>query len=328
MEESVARAIVMRAPGGPEVLKVERVEIGEPGPRQVRLRQTAVGVNFHDIYVRTGLYQTLPLPGVPGLEAVGVVEAVGPGVEQVRVGDRAGYLTRAYGAYADERLVDADLLIKLPDTVDDRTAAATLLRGLTAQMLAHHVHEIRPGLTILVHAASGGVGRLLCQWAHHMGASVIGTVGSEEKARSARESGCDHVILYRSENFVERVQAITGGRGVDVAYDAVGKDTFMGSMSCLARLGHMVNFGQASGPVDPVPMALLFQKSNSVSRPNLFHSLEDPARLEQMTTSLFTALAQGVITPGTVHEYRFEDIGLAQQDMEARKTAGAVILVP
>jgi len=324
----MARAIVMRAPGGPEVLKVERVEIGEPGPRQVRLRQTAVGVNFHDIYVRTGLYQTLPLPGVPGLEAVGVVEAVGPGVEQVRVGDRAGYLTRAYGGYADARLVDADLLIKLPDAVDDRTAAATLLRGLTAQMLAHHVHGIRPGLTILVHAASGGVGRLLCQWAHHMGASIIGTVGSEDKARSARENGCDHVILYRTENFVERVQAITHGRGVDVAYDAVGKDTFMGSMTCLARLGHMVNFGQASGPVDPIPMSLLFQKSSSVSRPNLFHYLEDPARREQMTTSLFTALAEGVITPGTVHEYRFEDIGLAQQDMEARKTAGAVILVP
>jgi len=324
----MARAIVMRAPGGPEVLKVERVEVGQPGPGQVRLRQTAVGVNFHDIYVRTGLYQTLPLPGVPGLEAVGVVEAVGPGVDQVRVGDRAGCLTRAYGAYADERLVDADLLIKLPDAVDDRTAAATLLRGLTAQMLVHQVHAMRPGLTILVHAASGGVGRLLCQWAHHMGASVIGTVGSEEKARSARENGCDHVILYRTEDFVERVQAITGGRGVDVAYDAVGKDTFMGSMTCLARLGHMVNFGQASGPVDPIPMSLLFQKSNSVTRPNMFHYLEDPSRREQMTASLFTALANGVITPGALHEYRFEDIGRAQQNMEDRKTAGAVILVP
>ena len=203
------RAIVMRAPGGPEVLKVEDVEVGEPGPGQARLRQTAVGVNFHDIYVRTGLYKTLPLPGIPGLEAVGVVEAIGPGVGQVKVGDRVGCLTTSYGSYAETRLADADLLIKLPDSLDDRTAAAVLLRGLTAQMLAHHVHEIGPGLTVLVHAASGGVGRLLCQWAHHLGATVIGTVGSEEKARSARDNGCEHVILYRTESFVERVQAIT-----------------------------------------------------------------------------------------------------------------------
>jgi NADPH2:quinone reductase len=179
---------------------------------------------------------------------------------------------------------------------------------------------------VLVHAASGGVGRLLCQWAHRLGATVIGTVGSEDKARSARESGCDHVILYRTENFVERVQEITGGRGVDVAYDSVGKDTFLGSMTCLARLGHMVNFGQASGPVDPVPMSLLFQKSNSVTRPNLFHYIEDRPRREAMADSLFSALASGVIAPGTIHAYRFEDIGRAQQDMEDRKTAGAVIL--
>jgi NADPH2:quinone reductase len=285
-----------------------------------------VGVNFHDIYVRTGLYKTLPLPGIPGLEAVGMVEAIGPGVEGVQAGDRVGCLTTSYGSYAEVRLADADLLIKLPGSLDDRTAAATLLRGLTAQMLAHHAHQIAPGLTVLVHAASGGVGRLLCQWAHHLGGTVIGTVGSEEKARSARENGCDHVILYRSENFVERVQAITGGRGVDVAYDAVGKDTFMGSMTSLARLGHMVNFGQASGPVDPIPMSLLFQKSNSVTRPNLFHYIADRPRRQEMAASLFNGLADGVITPGSIHEYRFEDIGRAQQDMEDRKTAGAVIL--
>ena len=320
------KAIVMRTPGGPEVLKVEHVDVGEPGPRQVRVRQTAVGVNFHDIYVRTGLYKTLPLPGIPGMEAVGVVEAIGPEVADAKVGDRVGYLTRAYGAYVEQRLVDADLLIKLPESLDDRTAAATLLRGLTAQMLAHHVHKIGRGQTVLVHAASGGVGRLLCQWAHHLGATVIGTVGSEEKARSARENGCDHVIQYRTENFVDRVQAITDGRGVDVAYDAVGKDTFMGSMTCLARLGHMVNFGQASGPVDPMPMSLLFQKSNSVTRPNLFHYIEDRWRRDEMAASLFKALADRVITPGNTHEYRFEDIGRAQQDMEDRKTAGAVIL--
>jgi NADPH2:quinone reductase len=322
----MARAIVMRAPGGPEVLKVEGVEVGEPGPGQVRLRQTAVGVNFHDIYVRTGLYQTLPLPGIPGLEAVGVVEAVGPGVQEVKPGERVGCLTRAYGGYAEARLADADTLIKLPDSIDDRTAAATLLRGLTARVLVRHVHQLGPGLTVLVHAAAGGVGRLLCQWAHHLGATVIGTAGSEEKTRSAREHGCDHVINYRTENFVERVQAITGERGVDVAYDSVGKDTFMGSMACLARLGHMVNFGQASGPVEPIPMSLLFQKSNTVTRPNLFHYLADPPRRQEMAAALFEALARGVITPGTIHEYRFEDAGRAQQDMEQRRTAGAVIL--
>lgn len=322
----MARAIVMRAPGGPEVLTVENVDVGQPGPGAVRLRQTAVGVNFHDIYVRTGLYKTLPLPGIPGLEAVGVVEAIGAGVEQVKVGDRVGCLTANYGSYAEARLVDAGQLIKLPDSLDNRSAAATLLRGLTAQMLVHHAHKVGSGQTVLVHAASGGVGRLLCQWAHDLGATVIGTVGSEEKARSARENGCDHVILYRTENFVERVQTITGGRGVDVAYDSVGKDTFLGSMTCLARLGHMVNFGQASGPVDPIPMSLLFQKSNSVTRPNLFHYIADRPRRDEMAASLFNALAGRVVTPGSIHEYRFEDVGRAQRDMEDRKTAGAVIL--
>lgn len=320
------RAVVMRAPGGPEALELQSIDVGAPGPGQVRLRQTAVGVNFHDIYVRSGLYKTLPLPGIPGLEAVGVVEAVGPSVDNVKVGDRVGCLTISYGGYAEMRLADADALIKLPDGIDDRTAAATLLRGLTARMLVRHVHEIGPGVTVLVHAAAGGVGRLLCQWAQHLGATVIGTAGSEEKARSALQSGCDHVILYRTDDFVEGVQAITGGRGVDVVYDSIGKDTFMGSMTCLARLGHMVNFGQASGPVDPIPMSLLFQKSNSLTRPNLFHYFADDLRREEMTAALFTALVDGVITPGAINEYRFEDVGRAQHDMEQRKTAGAVIL--
>jgi NADPH2:quinone reductase len=319
------RAIVMRAPGGPEVLKVENVEVGAPGPGQARLRQTAVGVNFHDIYVRTGLYKTLPLPGIPGLEAVGVVEAVGPGVTQVKAGDRVGFITLAYGGYAEARLAEADQLIRLPADVDDRTAAATLIRGLTALVLVRYVHAIAAGETILVHAASGGVGRLVGQWARHLGATVIGTVGSEDKARIAREY-CQHVILYRSENFVERVQALTGGKGVEVAYDAVGKDTFMGSMACLARRGHLVNFGQASGPVEPIPMSLLFQKSNTVTRPNMFHYIDERARRDRMAAELFDALGQGVIEPGTIHEYGFEDAGRAQQDMEDRKTAGAVIL--
>lgn len=322
----MARAIVMHTYGGPEVLQVENVDVAEPGPGQVRLRQTAIGVNFHDIYVRTGLYKTLQLPGIPGLEAVGVVEATGPGVSQVKAGDRVGFLTTAYGSYATSRLAEAEQLIRLPSAIDDVVAAATLLRGLTALMLVRYVHMVQPGQTVLVHAASGGVGRLVSQWAHHQGATVIGTAGREDKARSARDNGCDHVIQYRTENFVDRVMAITGGAGVDVAYDAVGKNTFMGSMTCLARRGHMVNYGQASGPVDPVPMSLLFQKSNSVTRPNLFHYIDERARRDEMAALLFDALAKKIISPGAIHEYRFEDIGRAQQDMEQRKTAGAVIL--
>jgi NADPH:quinone reductase len=310
------KAIVMRTPGGPEVLRVEEVEVGDPGPGQVRLRQTAVGVNYHDIYVRSGLYKTLTLPGIPGLEAIGAVEAVGPQVTRFKVGDRVGCLTTSYGSYAAGRLAAVDTLFRIPDAVDDRTAAATLLRGLTAQALVFHTHRI----------AAGGVGRLVAQWAHHLGATVIGTAGSDDKARVARASGCDHVIQYRIEDFVERVQAITGGRGVDVVYDAVGKDTFTGSMTCLARLGHMVNYGQASGPVDPIPMSLLFQKSNSVTRPSVFHYLADQPRREAMTDSLFEALSQGIITAGAIHEYAFADVGRAHSDMEARKTAGAVIL--
>ncbi|HZP86598.1 MAG TPA: quinone oxidoreductase [Burkholderiales bacterium] len=322
----MAKAIVMRSPGGSEVLQLEQVSIGEPGPGEVQLRQTAVGVNFHDVYVRSGLYRTLPLPGVPGIEAVGVVKAIGPGVTHVKVGERVGYVTSAYGAYADERLIAADLLIKLPDSVDDRTAASMLVRGLTAELLLYQVHKLQPGDVVLVHAAAGGVGRLLCQWAHHLGATVIGTVGSDEKARIARDSGCDHVILYRSENFVDRVRTITNGRGVDVAYDSVGKDTFLGSLDALARLGHLVNFGQASGPVEPISMSQLAQKSNTVTRPIMFHYIAERSRRDAMAASLFKALADGVITAGAYHEYRIEDVGRAHEDMEARKTAGAVVL--
>jgi NADPH:quinone reductase len=324
----MARAIMMRTPGGPEVLQAEQVTVGEPGAGEVRVRQSAVGVNFHDIYVRSGLYQTLSLPGVPGIEAVGVVVAAAPDVKHVKIGDRVGYVTPAYGAYADERLVSAELLIRLPDSVDDRTAASMLVRGLTAQTLLYQVHKIEPGHIVLVHAAAGGVGRLLCQWAHRLGASVIGTVGSEEKARIARDNGCDHVILYRNENFVDRVQAITKGRGVDAAYDAVGKDTFLGSLDSLARRGHLVNYGQASGPVEPISMSLLARKSSTISRPILFHYLDERSRREVMTESLFQALREGVITPGAYHEYRLEDAGQAQRDMEERKTAGAVVLIP
>ena len=320
------QAIVIREPGGPEVLHIEPVAVGAPGNGQVRLRQTVVGVNFHDCYVRSGQYQTLKLPGIPGLEAVGVVEAVGPEVDDFSPGDRVGYITRGYGGYASVRLIDSSLLVRLPHSLDDRTAAATLLRGLTAQMLVHRVFPVRAGHVVLVHAAAGGVGRLLCQWAKHLGATVIGTVGSEEKARIAAASGCDHTILYRSENFIDKVLAITDGRGADVVYDSVGKDTFLGSLQCLAIRGHLANFGQSSGPIEPFLISLLFEKSNSISRPGVFHYFTGSDR-DAMAKTLFSALADGTITADRHHDYAFDDVAQAHRDMEDRKTAGAVLLV-
>lgn len=320
------RAVVIRAAGGPEVLKIEPITVGSPGRGRVRLRHTAIGVNFHDCYVRSGAYKTLALPGIPGLEAVGVVDEVGPDVD-FRPGDRVGYITREYGGYASARLIDSSLLIRLPDGLDDRTAAATLLRGLTAQMLVRQVFPVRPGQTVLIHAAAGGVGRLLCQWAHHLGATVIGTVGSEEKAKIARASGCDHTILYRTENFVEKVRTITNGRGVDVAYDSVGKDTFLGSLQSLALRGHLANFGQSSGPIEPFLISMLFEKSNSVSRPAVFHYFVGKDR-DEMAQALFSVLADRVLTADHPHEYELEDAAKAHADMEARKTSGAVLLIP
>jgi NADPH2:quinone reductase len=267
----MAEAIVLHERVGPEVLKAESVEVGVSGPGELRVRQTAVGVNFHDVYVRSGLYRTLPLPGIPGIEAAGIVEEVGDGVSGFAVGDRIAYVTSRYGAYASERLLPADLAVRLPLGIAEDLAATVLLKGLTAEMLLRQVHRVQPGDHILVQAAAGGVGRLLCQWAAHLGATVIGTVGSEEKAELARNAGCQHVILYRRENFVERVREITDGRGVDVVYDSVGKDTFQGSLESLATFGHLVNFGQSSGSVEPFEVSRLSKGSNSLSRPVVFH---------------------------------------------------------
>jgi NADPH:quinone reductase len=321
------RAIVLRTPGGPEVLKSEAIAVGAPGKGQARLKHTAIGVNFHDCYVRSGLYSTLALPGIPGLEAVGVVDAVGPEVTAFRIGDRVGYITRQYGGYATARVIDANMLIRLPQSVDDRTAAATLLRGLTAQALVRYVFPVRPGHLVLVHAAAGGVGRLVAQWAKRLGATVIGTVGSEDKAALARANGCAHTILYRTENFVDKVREMTNGRGVDVVYDSVGKDTFAGSLKSLAMRGHLANFGQSSGPIEPILISTLFEKSNSISRANVFHYFTGEDR-EPMAKALYSALADGVITAGHYHEFAFDDAAKAHADMEARKTAGAVLLIP
>lgn len=322
----MTKAIVLRAPGGPEALALEDIEVGAPGTGEVRVRQTAAGVNFHDCYVRSGLYATLPLPGVPGLEAAGVVEAVGPGVDTVAPGDRVAYFTSAYGAYAAERLIGADRLLAVPDAVDDLTASVALIRGLTAHVLVSRVHRVEPGQTVLVHAAAGGVGLLLCQWARALGARVIGTAGSMEKAERAKAAGCEDVVLYREQDFVARVQDLTNGAGVHAVYDAVGRDTFSGSLACLADLGHLVNYGQASGPVPPFEIAALSKGSYSVTRPMLFHYVADRPSLEAAAVALFAALAEGTIVIDRPTVYPLADAGEAHRALEARETSGAVAL--
>lgn len=322
------KAMIMHEAGGPDVLRLEDITVGEPGPGQVRLRQTAIGVNFHDIYVRSGLYQTLTLPGIPGLEAAGVVEAVGEGVTAFAAGDRVAYTSGNYGAYADQRLIDAGRLVRLPDDIDDVLVAGMMVRGLTARILLTDVFPVREGSIILVQAAAGGVGQLLCQWARHLGATVIGTVGSQDKAERARRHGCHHVILYREQNVVDTVKQLTDGRGVDVAYDSVGKDTFYDSLACLAPRGHLVNFGQSSGPVEPLAMPRLAAGSFTVVRPMLGHYTADPADRDAAADAFFQALRDGILTPDDPVRYALQDVGQAHDDMEARRTHGAVVLMP
>ena len=324
----MATAMIMHEAGGPQVLRPETVTVGEPAPGQVRLKQTAIGVNFHDIYVRSGLYQTLPLPGIPGLEAAGVVDAVGEGVAGFAVGDRVAYTSGNYGAYADQRLIDATRLVRLPDDIDDVLVAGMMVRGLTARILLTDVFPVGEGSVILVQAAAGGVGQLLCQWARHLGATVIGTVGSQEKAERARRHGCHHVILYREQNVVDTVKQLTDGRGVDVAYDSVGKDTFYDSLACLAPRGHLVNFGQSSGPVEPLAMPRLAAGSFTVVRPMLGHYTANPADRDAAADAFFQALRDGILTPDDPVRYALQDVGQAHDDMEARRTHGAVVLIP
>lgn len=322
----MSKAIIIESHGGPEVLAVQAVQVGQPGRGQLRLRQTCLGVNYHDVYVRSGQYRTLTLPGTPGIEGVGFVEEVGPGTSGFAVGDRVAYVTGAYGCYASERLLDAALAIKLPDGVDDRTAASVLLKGLTVEMLVRRVHRVKPGDTILVQAAAGAVGQLLVQWASKLGAAVIGTAGSDDKAAIARAVGCSEVILYRQQAVAEHIMALTNGRGVDVVYDGVGKDTFQGSLDSLACLGHLVNFGQASGPVRPFTVGELAGGSLSVSRPVIFHHVAQRAAYEAMCGSLFAALADGWLKPEMPTEFALENAADAHRLLESRKAAGPVIL--
>jgi NADPH:quinone reductase len=325
----MTHAIRIHETGGPEVMRWESIEVGDPGPGEVRLRQTAVGLNFIDVYFRTGLYPVPSMPGVLGMEAAGVVEAVGEGVSTLSEGDRVAYATPPPGAYAEARIMPAARLVKLPDNIEEKTAAAMMLRGMTAHYLLRRIHRVEAGDKILIQAAAGGVGLIACQWAKHLGATVIGTVGSDEKAEIARAHGCDHPIVYTREDFVARVREITGGEGVAAVYDSVGKDTFMGSLDCLRPRGMMVTFGNASGPVPPFEPILLSKKGSLfLTRPTLFHYTSTPEDLAWASGDLFEVVGSGAVRIEINQTYALKDAAQAHWDLEGRKTTGSSVLLP
>jgi NADPH2:quinone reductase len=319
-------AIRIHEAGGPEVLKWETAEVGEPGPGQVRLRQEAAGLNYIDVYHRTGLYPQ-PLPFIPGVEGAGVVAAVGDGVAGVTAGDRVAY-AGPIGGYAEERLIAADQLVRLPEAISTEQAAAMMLQGLTAHMLLRGAYRVKPGDTILIHAAAGGVGLIVCQWAKALGATVIGTVGSDEKAELARAHGCDHPIVYTRDDFVAEVERITGGAKLPVVYDSIGRDTFLKSLDCLRPRGLMVSFGNASGPVDPFPPGILAQKGSLfLTRPTMYHYTATRAELEAAANELFELVENGTIRIEVNQRFPLRDAAEAHRALEARRTSGSTVLI-
>jgi len=323
----MTQVIRIQAHGGPEVLKLEAVDVGDPGPGEVRIRQTAVGLNYIDVYHRTGLYKLAAFPAVIGMEAAGRVEALGAGVTDLKVGDRVAY-AGVLGGYADERLIAADRLVKLPDSVDDITAAAIMLQGMTVRYLLRETYRCSAETVLLFHAAAGGVGLIACQWAKALGATMIGTVSSEEKAELARSAGCTHVINYRTEDYVARVRELTGDAGCDVVYDGVGKDTYPASLDCLKPKGMWVSFGNASGPVPPFDMTILSAKGSLfATRPTLMTYVAKRVDLIANAAELFDMVGKGAIkvSPQT---YALRDVAQAHRDLEARRTTGSIVLIP
>lgn len=324
----MTKAIRFTETGGPEVLKWVDVEVGEPGPGEIRVTHHAVGLNYIDVYFRTGLYPQ-PLPAGLGMEAAGVVDAVGAGVDFLKVGDRVAYATRPPGAYAQARVMSAAGVVRLPDALSFETGAAMMLQGMTAQYLLRRTYRVKAGDTILIHAAAGGVGSIVCQWAKALGATVIGTVGSDEKAQQAKAHGCDYPIVYTRENFAERVKEITHGALLPVVYDSIGKDTFKGSLDCLAPLGLMVSFGNASGPVPPIDSGELSSRGSLYfTRPTLFSYIAKRDDLEQTAGELFDVVSSGKVTIGVNQRYPLQDAARAHADLEARRTTGSTILLP
>jgi NADPH2:quinone reductase len=322
------KAIRVHETGGPEVLRWEGVTVGEPGPGEARVRHTAVGLNYVDVYYRNGLYKAPALPFTPGSEAAGVVEAVGPGVTDIGPGMRVAYGAAPLGAYAEARLVPADRLVPLSERIDDRTAAAMMLKGMTAHYLLLRIGRVKKGDTILIHAAAGGVGLIVCQWARALGATVIGTVGSDEKAALAKAHGCDHPIVYTREKFVDRVKEITEGRGVRVVFDSVGKDTLLGSLECLQMLGTVALFGQSSGPVPPFDLSLLARGSYFITRPSLFHYVAAKEDLFAAARALFDVVLSGAVKVEVRQTYPLADAARAHRDLESRRTTGSTVLLP
>lgn len=324
----MSHAIVIHDNGGPEVLRWEVRDVPAPAAGELRVRHAAIGLNFVDTYYRSGLYPA-PLPTSLGTEAAGVVEAVGEGVTGFAEGDRVAYATGPLGAYAEVRNVPANVVVHIPDAVDDRTAAAVMLKGMTAEYLVRRTFEVRPEHTVLVHAAAGGVGLLLTQWAKSIGATVIGTVGSEEKAALARAHGCDHVLLYRTESVAERVRELTGGKGVHVVYDAVGRDTWNESLDALRPRGLMVSFGQSSGTVGPIdPRVLAVKGSLFLTRPTLFAYVAERSELEASAAEVLGLVSRGVLRVNVAQTYALSDAEQAHRDLEGRKTTGSTVLLP
>ena len=321
----MSHAIRIHQNGGPDVLQWEEVEVGDPGPAQVRIRQEAAGLNFIDVYHRTGLYKQ-KMPFTPGVEGAGVVDAVGSDVTKMKKGDRVAY-AGPIGGYAEQRLIDADKVVKLPKGISTEQAAGMMLQGMTAQMLLRSVFPVHEGDTILVHAAAGGVGLIMCQWAAALGATVIGTVGTEEKAELARAHGCAHPIVYSKQDFVAEVNRITGGDKLPVVYDSVGRDTFMRSLDCLKVRGLMVSFGNASGPVEAFSPLVLSQKGSLyLTRPTLFHYVATHEQLEQSAGELFDMVSSGKVKIEVQQRFALEDAAEAHRQLEARKTTGSTIL--
>jgi NADPH2:quinone reductase len=321
------KAIVVSQLGGPEVLRLEDVPVPEPGPGEARVRQTAIGVNFIDVYFRTGLYKAPQMPFVPGQEGAGVVEAIGPGVTDVAVGDRVAYAGLP-GSYAQVRLAPAARLVKVPAAVDDRSAAAMMLKGMTAEVLLLRCARVGRGDTILFHAAAGGVGTIACQWAKQLGLRVIGTAGGPEKVARAAANGCDDVIDYDREDVVARVKELTGGVGVSAVFDGIGKRTFDASLACLAGRGLMVLFGQASGVVPPVDPSALARASLFLTRPSFFHYVGKREELVLSATRLFEVVASGAVKIQIGQSYALRDAAAAHRDLEGRKTVGSTVLLP
>ncbi|XP_057951637.1 uncharacterized protein LOC131146220 [Malania oleifera] len=324
----MVKAIKVHELGGPEVLKWEDVELGNPNEGEVHVRNKVIGLNFIDVYFRKGVYQAPTMPFTPGVEAVGVVKAVGLGVTGINVGDLVAYAGRPLGSYAEEQILPANKVVPVPPSIDPVIAASVMSKGMTAQYLVNRCFKIEPRHTVLIHAAAGGVGSLLCQWANALGATVIGTVSTKEKAAQAKDDGCHHVILYTQEDFVARVKKITSSKGVDVVYDSVGKDTFQGSLECLKACGYMVSFGQSSGRPDPVPLSALAVKSLFLTRPSLMHYTTTRDELLETAGDVFAKVTSGVLRVRVNHKYPLSQAAQAHADLENRKTSGSIVLVP